>query len=186
MYGLYYKYSCLTNGSFVSDLKRLPVYHQELTTENYLYQDGITGMSQFTLCFWIKRSSLTVPDNNYIVSLAHSGQYLLIDLLSSLVRFCMCTKMILLFTYRVMWFGLYQLNLYQLQEQIFSITCGKMLEKVVSLILFQLARVVIYVTMYYFRAQLIFYHFVIAQKQSALVLAAYSMFHKITLTSCNE
>ena len=58
---------------FVLDLKRLPVYHQELTTEKYLYQDNIAEMSQFTLCFWIKMSSLDLPSRNYIVGIAYSG-----------------------------------------------------------------------------------------------------------------
>ena len=57
------------------DLKRMPVYHQEQTIDKYLYQENIVEMSQFTLCFWIKRSSFNLPIDNYIVGIAYSGWY---------------------------------------------------------------------------------------------------------------
>ena len=73
--------ACLTADHVVIDFQRLPVYHQKLTTESYLYQDDIAELSEFTLCFWIKRNSFNLPNADYMVSIAYSGLYLLVALL---------------------------------------------------------------------------------------------------------
>ena len=53
----------------------LQVYHQEKTTNHYLYQHGLPAMSEMSLCFWMKLEADDDDqrEDNWLVSIALQG-----------------------------------------------------------------------------------------------------------------
>ena len=56
--------------------RTLPVYVQKDSTDAYLYQDNLPELSEFTICFWLNRDKNSAPVDDYLVSLAVSGEYI--------------------------------------------------------------------------------------------------------------
>ena len=60
------------------------VYHQERTTDKYLYQENLPAMSEMSLCFWMR---LENDDDNrwhdWLVSISTLGTYHIYILIQS-------------------------------------------------------------------------------------------------------
>ena len=52
----------------------LPVYHQELTTDKYLYQSDLPEMSEMTVCFRLSMEDDARRTDDYLMSIARSGE----------------------------------------------------------------------------------------------------------------
>ncbi|KAF6030099.1 hypothetical protein EB796_011589 [Bugula neritina] len=53
--------------------KQLPVYTQHRTTTDYIYQENLPALSNFTCCFWLSKGFLSTKSGRYLFSISVPG-----------------------------------------------------------------------------------------------------------------